>query len=165
MQRRYGLVVVGLAVACLVAVSLWRREPTAPSSRPPQTGQPDSIDVEGLERQMGLGFEPVDPAQVRVPVLGREQAIAKAQEAEPITRQATGVAAALGVLGSAPRGVIVDALEPTRLVWLVRFQGVINHASGEPGDDGRVIGLPGVSHTYSVVIDATTGERIVSFTY
>ena len=123
-----------------------------------QDSQANAVDVETLSSRLGLSFAPCDPTSTRVGI-GRDRAVAIAREANPHVQAATGLAVGLGHLSSAPGGVVVSVLKEPRLVWIVAFQGLDLPASGAPGTPPRV------AHEYDVVIDAATGETVMSFIY
>jgi hypothetical protein len=80
---------------------------------------------------------------------------------------ATDVTAELGYLGNpgleelSQVGEKVDTtLLEKPLVWIISFHGLELYSAGEPGTEGG-----NVAHEYNVVIDATTGERVMGFIY
>ena len=124
------------------------------------------IDVVTLQDRLNLVFVPASPedtSQVKIP---QEKAIASAQaEQEGRLKNATSISAELGRLTDpglkelAAAGEKADTrLIGKQLVWVISFQGVDTVSQGP-------INSEAVSHEYNIVIDATTGEFIIGFTY
>jgi hypothetical protein len=129
-----------------------------------QADVPTGINVRELESRMGLAFVPADPARTRAAIT-KDRAIAIAQEKNAFVEGARGVAAELGHLSKARQGgVSVAGLDRQQLIWFVRFQGVESRSSGPPDRNGQRIGPVGVSNSYTVVVDATTGQILVGMT-
>ncbi len=119
-------------------------------------------------------FEPVDAAQLQAlgitqPVLTKNQAIDRVNKQSPMLAQAKdvfGVTANLGLLSmpslqkSAQAGVAVDPtfLKP-RLIWIVTLAGL---HSQSPGPQGAT---PTISNELDVVVDAITGDQLMSFVW
>jgi hypothetical protein len=119
-------------------------------------------------------FEPVDAAQIHAlgitqPVLTKNQAIDRVYKQSPMLAQAKdvfGVTANLARLSmpslqqSAQAGVAVDPtfLKP-RLVWIVTLGGLSSQSVGPPGS------TPAVSNELDVVLDALTGDQLMSFVW
>ncbi len=127
-------------------------------------GSGTSIDIPLLKARWGLEFTPAQP-DVQPPIT-KEQALNKAHESHPGTRQATSVTYGLGYLRNpamieaARQG---DKVFPHQadagLVWVLVFEGVRSTSSGPAGAPR------GHSNEMNVVISATTGEDFYSFTY
>jgi len=114
-------------------------------------------------------FEPVDPAKVTQTILSRNQAIDMANKQFPNlgdTKSIIGITANLGQLSnpllraSAQAGEKVDTtfLNP-RLVWIVTYEGVISQSAGPRGFPHAT------SNEFDVVLDATTGEQLMTFVW
>jgi peptidase YpeB-like protein len=119
-------------------------------------------------------FEPLDPAKLNASgitqtVLTRDQAIAIANNQFPNlqeTKSLIGITANLGKLSnsllrsSAQAGEKVDPtfLNP-RLVWIVTYVGVNSQSVGSPN------GPQATSNEFDVVVDATTGEQLMTFVW
>jgi hypothetical protein len=143
----------GILAACVPSGG---DEPSAerPTALPPCVNNPLA------DGETALSFLPVDPAEVEIDILSKEEAIIAAQMDDASTRQATCVAAELGTLHNTDREALSNV--HGQLVWYLGYEGIISYASGEPGVSYPP---PGVSHEYYIVIDAVTGERLFSATY
>ena len=119
-------------------------------------------------------FAPIDPTKLQAygitqPILTREQAIEMAYKQAPSLQKAksiSGITANLGKLSnsdlqaSAQVGEKVDpAFLNPRLVWIVTFAGLDSQSAGPPGF------ALATSNEFDVVIDAITGEQLMSFVW
>jgi hypothetical protein len=100
-------------------------------------------------------FTPLSPNDSRLEKsISQDQAVSAALQFEARGNQATFVTTQVGFSD----GATLPDLANERLVWLVTFHGVDSLSSGPPESTHQV------SHELTVVVDAHTGERIVSFT-
>jgi hypothetical protein len=155
-------IAVMLGVSCASKLST----PTPLVTAQPQETAQSSIDIQGLESQLGLVFVPANPSDIFQKILSKKDAIAKAQESEASVKGATSIIAELGYLSSpnleivAARGEKVDpTLLAHPLVWIISYQGLEIPSSGPPGSEHYI------AHEYNVVIDATTGAYVMGFVY
>ncbi len=160
------LVLLGLAAAvagCAPVGSAADRPATLPTI-PTEIAQDlrvlpddDPVDTQRLE-QSGLGFTLANPSQIK-PRITKADAIAKARPDLPHSVVGRITAAAdLGYLTSA--GATVSGVTPGRLIWFVGFTGpAIRVDSSGPPEAPRHIG-----HEDVVIIDAMTGEVVMSMT-
>jgi|SRR5215510_13501325 len=168
MQRVDRLIAVLALLAC-AALGLWAARFAAQGLEPAQAQAdvPTTINTQELERRMGLSFVPADPARTTAAVT-KDRAITIARE-DGIAKGATGVVAELGYLGQAPQGgVRVAGLDQPRPIWFIRFQGVVPQcASGPPPPDrtARPRDPARCKDTYTVVVDAATGQVLFGMTY
>jgi hypothetical protein len=125
-------------------------EATSPGTPLPQL----SVTPENLQFY-DFQFTPLNPNDSRLEkVISQDQAVSAALQFEARGQKATFVTTQVGFSDGA---TLLD-LANERLVWLVTFHGVDSPSSGPPESTHQV------SHELTVVVDAHTGERIVSFT-
>ena len=131
-------------------------EPTPPTIK--------GIDVALLKARWGDEFTPAEP-DVQ-PGITKEQALSKAYECRPGTRQATSVGFELGylrnpgMLESAARGEkVFPKIADPGLVWILVVEGYPSVSSGPPE------AVPSQSNEINVVISAVTGECIEEIIY
>jgi hypothetical protein len=156
------LIAIMLCVGCVSKLST----PTPPVTAQLKETAQSSIDIQGLESQLGLVFVPANPSDIFQKILSKKDAIAKVQESEASVKGATSISAELGYLSDpiletmAARGEKVDpALLAHPLVWIISFEGLDIPSSGPPGSEHHI------AHEYNVVINATTGASIMGFVY
>ncbi len=139
-----------------------------------QSNLPDgNVLAQGLAKE-NWKFEPLDPTQlpasgITQTVLSRDQAIDLANKQYPDlqnTKGLIGITANLGQLSNpllqshAQAGEKVDPtfLNP-RLVWIVTYGGVNSQSAGGPN------GPQATSNEFDVVLDAITGDQLMSFVW
>lgn len=170
MKRINGLVLIP-TVALLFIVGWLIGRANFQNSQPVQAQEtsPDRIDIQALKDRLGLDFVPVDQKTIDAGSvkITEEDAVAKAQESGAPVKGATAVTAELGYLSNPSLEELsqtsenVDTTLLARpLVWIISFHGLESYSAGEPGTGGGKI-----AHEYNVVIDATTGERLMGFIY
>jgi hypothetical protein len=142
-------------------------EPTPYAPTPPSI---KGIDAPLLKARWGYEFTPAE-ANVQ-PEITKEQALSKAYECRPGTRQATSVVFVLGylrnpgMLEAAGRGekVFPKAADPG-LIWILVFEGYQSVSSGPAPIPGGPPTVHGRSNEINVVISAITGECIEEIIY
>ncbi len=146
--------------AVMLCVSCGSQSPTPTTL----ATQKNILDIDVLKDQVGMVFVPAkDSNTVKI---SKQEAIAKAQESGAPVQEATAIFTALGYLSdpsldiAKANGEVVDSsLLAHPLVWIISYEGVDIPSAGGPNTPRST------SHEYNVVIDATTGDYIMAFTY
>ncbi len=136
-------------------------QPTPYAPTPPSI---KGIDASLLKATWGLEFTPAEAnAQ---PQITKEQALSKAYECRPGTRQATSEVFELGylrnpgMLQAAGQGEkVFPKIADPGLVWILVFEGYLSLSSGPAG------GVHSQSNEINIVISAITGECIEEIIY
>jgi hypothetical protein len=139
-----------------------------------QSRLPDgNILKQGLAKE-NWTFEPVDPAKLNAsgmpqPILSREQAIDMANKQVPDLQNSKGLIGITANLGRLSNPLLQanaqagEKVDPTflhpRLVWIVTYAGVASQSAGGPNNPQAT------SNEFDVVLDATTGEQLMSFVW
>ena len=170
MQKKTVLILIGVLV--ILAGIGWFLGHAYANKLTPALAQSNLPDGNVLKQDLAKEnwtFEPVDPATITQTIISRDQAIDAANKQFPnlqYTKSLIGITANLGRLGnlllrsSAQAGEKVDPtfLNP-RLVWIVTYVGVYSQSVGSPN------GPHATSNEFDVVLDATTGEQLMTFVW
>lgn len=175
MKRKFSLVLITtVSVLFGVGLILGRNYASNLLTVLAQPAMPDAKQLQEDLAKENWTFNPVDPSHpetsgVTERILSRDEAIDAARKqlenSQPIPG-ITGVGASLGQLSksllsqSAQLGEKVDStFTNPRLVWIVTFAGLRSRSAGPPDM------APKEANELNVVIDAVTGEYLMSFVW
>ncbi len=160
-----GLVLVAFFGSCWMMgrLGVFPSTPVQAQSIPPNAAQ-----IQKDLASQSIRFDPVEPLQAGTAILSEDQAIAAVNHAFPRLQELkpTATTANLGRLSKPllqaglQEGMISDdPFVNPKLVWIVTLSGVQMKSSG--GNGRPVL----VSNELNVVIDASTGDRLMDYVW
>ena len=175
MQKKTALILIG--IFGIIVGAGWLLGQAYVGKLIPANAKSRLPDGNGLKQGLAKEnwtFEPLDPAKLNAtgmpqPILSREQAIDMANKQVPDLQNSKGLIGITSNLGRLSNPILQanaqagEKVDPTflspRLVWIVTYSGVASQSAGGPNNPQAT------SNEFDVVLDATTGEQLMSFVW